>query len=960
MMAAEPSDTTPLLFLSHAGHDSTAALRLAEIVEATTAAKEAGLRVWVDKDDLRAGTGWQAQLEELIELRSTAFAVYVGKSPVDGWVESEMRLALSRARSDRRYKFMRIFSPDCPGSVGLPGFARQYQAVRDIENNSKELSKLVAAVLNKEPNSDVALVNDPFPGLQAFEERDARLFFGREDETYALVQSLRRTPLLMIVGDSGAGKSSLVKAGLLPAFRNGALIETIGNGLKDDCWHVIETRPSGRPFGRLAESTSDVAAANGKNPETRSRIRDDINSVNFADFDRAQFEKVRGAIRESAPVGAHFLIAVDQFEELFVASDRNERAAYIQLIDSLCDLDDSTFRVVMTMRNDYYNLCSEYPTFYDRLEGRDSASKYIVRRISEDGLRRCITEPLRLAGVTGDTVTAYTNDVLSDLNERPGDLALLQVALYETWQRKNQFGGNLSASFATVGRVAGALATAANDVINHELTEGDRGLADSVFIRLARLGDTGGPVRRIATRDEFDDSRWKLIQKLATRKGGRLLLIGGSEIAQTVEIAHEALVTQWPRYHRLITDAAQSGDKRRLDAVIEKAIKGREELKAGQKVDRLTGNALDEACMINDRHENWLAGYEKEFIRVSQSARLKRFWLERAAIICLVVLAMFAAGFGWYGFDRGAVANQEARKAQTLTWHMLIAAAVNELEGGQAKNALVIARRAVDAEGLILNSNEEGLIALLSPYVTTIWSRLFSPKSDRALTAFRPSIATAVLRSAVFLNHYSSTLNPHGRTVTHALFSPKGDQVLTTSRDGTVHLSRTTDGGLIAALTPHVGAVEHALFSLKGDQVLTRSGYGTVHLSRTTDGGLIAALKPHVGVVWNALFSPKGDQVLTASDDDTVHLSRATDGGLIAALNPHGRAVWNALFNPKGDQVLTTSDDGTVHLSHTLPAIEDARLYAEHFVDTWIISTSKQRKYGIESALSSHSTPLPK
>ena len=137
---------------------------------------------------------------------------------------------------------------------------------------------------------------------------------------------------------------------------------------------------------------------------------------------------------------------------------------------------------------------------------------------------------------------------------------------------------NLVATFqrhsATVGRVAGALATAANDVINHELTEGDRGLADSVFIRLARLGDTGGPVRRIATRDEFDDSLWKLIQKLATRKGGRLLLIGGSEIAQTVEIAHEALVTQWPRYHRLITDAAQSGDKRRLDAVIEKGDKG--------------------------------------------------------------------------------------------------------------------------------------------------------------------------------------------------------------------------------------------------------------------------------------------------------------------------------------------------------------------------------------------------
>jgi hypothetical protein len=118
-----------VLFLSHAGVDAEAALKLADLIEGTPEASEHGLKVWVDKRDLEAGSGWQQQLEQAIEDRSSAFAVYLGATGIINWVDSEVRLALSRARGPEKYPFIPIISARAEGSGALPGFARQYQGV---------------------------------------------------------------------------------------------------------------------------------------------------------------------------------------------------------------------------------------------------------------------------------------------------------------------------------------------------------------------------------------------------------------------------------------------------------------------------------------------------------------------------------------------------------------------------------------------------------------------------------------------------------------------------------------------------------------------------------------------------------------------------------------------------------------------------------------------------------------
>jgi hypothetical protein len=122
-----------LLFLSHAGIDTEAAHALKQRLEAAPKAREYGLRVWFDKDDLRAGKRWQIQLEEVIQHRSTAFAVYVGSRGVVNWVDAEIQLALGRAVTDPAYRFIPILAPQAPGSEALPGFVALYQGVADVE-----------------------------------------------------------------------------------------------------------------------------------------------------------------------------------------------------------------------------------------------------------------------------------------------------------------------------------------------------------------------------------------------------------------------------------------------------------------------------------------------------------------------------------------------------------------------------------------------------------------------------------------------------------------------------------------------------------------------------------------------------------------------------------------------------------------------------------------------------------
>jgi Novel STAND NTPase 1/TIR domain len=164
----------------------------------------------------RPGQPWQAQIEEAIRHRSAAFAVYVGSCGVVNWVDAEIQLALGRAVTDPDYRFIPILAPQAPGPEALPGFVALYQGVADVEGRPDQFAKLVAAILGRDAAGTGKLEAEPFFGLKAVDEDRAHLFFGREQEAETLLRLLRHEPLVMVTGDSGSGKSSLARAGLVP------------------------------------------------------------------------------------------------------------------------------------------------------------------------------------------------------------------------------------------------------------------------------------------------------------------------------------------------------------------------------------------------------------------------------------------------------------------------------------------------------------------------------------------------------------------------------------------------------------------------------------------------------------------------------------------------------------------------------------------------------------------------
>lgn len=235
----------PTLFLSHSGADTQAARMLKRMILDTPAAKESDLTVWLDVEDgLRPGdAGWQRQIEEAIDA-AHAFCVYVGANGVVNWIEREVRLGLTRATGANAIPFITALALGVePGA--LPPFARQHQCVRDPLGDPAALAALLRAALGGAERP--RLVENPFIGLRATEESDAHLFFGREAEVAELAALLRVKPLVAVVADSGSGKSSLLRAGLAPAFRGGAL-DPEGRPQRDGARrHVVVMRPGGDP-----------------------------------------------------------------------------------------------------------------------------------------------------------------------------------------------------------------------------------------------------------------------------------------------------------------------------------------------------------------------------------------------------------------------------------------------------------------------------------------------------------------------------------------------------------------------------------------------------------------------------------------------------------------------------------------------------------------------------------------
>jgi hypothetical protein len=593
------------IFLSHAGEDAQQARCLSSLLS------NAGLEVWLDVERLTPGDRWMEELESA--LSAAHFVVlYVGRSGIRNWVDREVRVALDRSVRDPAFRLIPVLGPGSnPESLGP--FLKQYQWVdlREGLEDPARIKRLLEGISGR-PAENVSLLppdKAPFLGLLAFQEEDSLLFYGRDRETAELLEKMRGGPFLTVVGDSGSGKSSLVRAGLIPALRRGRFHD--GNAWVGS-WRVAITRPGNDPFGELAESL----------PDLKPEMPDDDNKARFIKGAREElgegFEGLRSRIAALVPRGTRTLLVVDQFEELFTGTDKLEKRRLF--VDSLLAVarteTERPVHVVITLRADFYSRCWEHPELVNRM----NACLYNVRRVGSEQLREVIEKPLALAGA--EAQDGLVDDLLDDVGEEPGNLPLLEHALLQLWERRRDRTLTHDA-YRKIGRLSGALKNHAEQVYNSLDAQG-QAQARRIFLTLTQLGDASEDTRRRVRSSDLPgaDSRLKDPTEVLVRLSKARLITGGGDVAaegkpedEWVEVSHEALIRGWPRLRGWLEE---SRDAIRFERRLIRAAEEWDGLSPKRHPDRLLqGYLLEEALQWS--RNNPVPPLVREFITAAMA-----------------------------------------------------------------------------------------------------------------------------------------------------------------------------------------------------------------------------------------------------------------------------------------------------------------------------------------------------
>lgn len=533
--------------------------------------------------------------------------------------------------------------------------------------------------------------SNPFPGLRPFETSESYLFFGREGQAEELLQRLLRIRLLAVLGTSGSGKSSLVRAGLVPYLLK----------LPESHWRVATFRPGGNPINSLASALNkpDVIGKVAENEEDAIRDRM-LLEVRLRRGSLGLIEVVRLA---RLPEDEKVLIVIDQFEEVFrcidFSNNREDSAAFVKLILEASRQTELPIYIVLTMRSDFIGDCSQ---FHDLPEAV-AAGLYLIPRMTRAERRAAIEEPVRIAG--GSISRRLTNRLLNDAGEDPDQLPIMQHALMRTWENWNSGPPGLPMdlqNYLAIGGMTEALSKHANEAFDELDSEGKE-IARRMFQALTEKGADNRKIRRatsVATLAEVVGvpipDLIKVIDEF--RKPGRSFLMPPSDVPldneTSIDISHESLIRHWNRLAAWVDEEAESSTTyRRLR---ETAI-----LHAANKAGLWNDPDLAIALAWKERTnptEAWAERYggqfktAMDFLEASRAARdaelrRQRQFSQRVAMVAALVIIGLSGATLWAWHEKGlaqssALAAQQARidvsQVATLSRHLLSEAVQDE------------------------------------------------------------------------------------------------------------------------------------------------------------------------------------------------------------------------------------------------------------------------------------------
>lgn len=785
--------------------------------------------------------------------------------------------------------FRRVMSSEL-GMTLIPARISDASPTRNLPPTS--LGKTVVIDLPVEPKN-------PYKGLRPFQEADAAEFFGRKSLVERLLKRLDKSRFLAVVGPSGSGKSSVVKAGMLPMLRRGVIM-----GSQD--WFIVQMVPGARPFEELEAALLSVAA--NSPPEK------------LADYLRNHPTAFQTVVKQMLPSQDDtLLLVIDQFEEVFTQTEaESERALFLKcLYRAVADV-DSRVRVVVTLRADLY----DRPLLYADFGGLVRENTEVVLPLNTSEMEDAIVGPAHWLGVRFEP--GLVSAIITDVNQQPGALPLLQYALTELFERRNGFVLTLAA-YQESGGVLGALGRRADELYN-SLDAVSQEAARQLFLRMVTLGDGAEDTRRRVVREELTrivgDRR--IMQRVIDSFGKyRLLTFDHEPVtrAPTVEVAHEALIRVWGRLRNWLD---VSRDDLRLHQRL--AVMTDEWLNAGYDPSYLASGArLAQFEVLEASGNIALSQDEVNYLRASSAAKRRAARRLRLLIAGLIVFSVIALGLALVALDRQAAAIREQERADLEAGVARSRElAVTALSGVQKHDlALLLSLEAMrsadtfEARSSLLSNLQS------SPYLLTY---LHGGDSIRTV-AYSPNgrlIASGGKDQAVTLwegrRALGEPLTGHEGWINSVAFSPDNHLVISGSADGTVRIWDVQTRQLMGEpLSGHGGAVWCLAVSPDGRTVASGNADGTIDLWNVEE--LAAARAPltgHEDAVYGLAFSPDGRILASGSGDNTIRLWDAQTGDPLGEpLSGHRNWVMSVAFSPDGSLLTSTGVDRTIVLWDT-------------------------------------------
>ncbi len=815
----------------------------------------------------------------------------------------------------------------------------------------------VTAILDEEGE-----VVCPYQGLQAFDREQKEFFFGRKRLVEAIKQKLDKTPFVPIIGASGSGKSSVVRAGLIP------WLEEEGN------WHILEPiKPGFEPLVELRGAFKSFFKGKDEK-QLKAFIEEEQN-----------YPKGLIKLLEKLPNSKQFLLVVDQFEELFtVCAEEKERRRFIELLTQVTELTAYRLAVVTTMRADFLEPCLHYPMLHQQIQ--DQA--VFMPPLAGVDLKDVITEPARRQGYTLEEELVFK--ILEDVGKEPGFLPLLEFALTKLWQKRDREKRLLTLEeYDKLGGLTGALDLHAERVYRYRDFESDSPLNERsgeekdwikrIFLRLVRTGAQEKDTRQrqpksmllaiAGNRFEEQEAIKDLLEGEEGLVRGRLLVTGQDRqnAEPWIDLAHEALIEGW---HQLADWRQEGRDLRRLTDRLEDAL--REWQKNSNDDNLMMGGLLAQVREQWQELEQKLSPIAKEFYQQSYAREQEKITALQQALlreqtaratdllstqpVNAAILAIQATGHSleWLGEVFSPVEGTLRKIAEVAReknifkghnhWISCVAFSPNGqyiVSGGADGTVRLWDLQGNSIRSLVYGHNIHVNSVTFSPdsqYVLSggndqkirLWDLQGNPigepfhghEVDVSSVAFSPNgryIASGSRDKTVRLwdrqgNQIGKPFQGHEDAVISVAFSPDGQHIISGSRDKTVRLWDLQGNQIGKPFQGHEDQVVCVAFSPDNQSIASSGRDGTVRLWDYQGTPIGQPLKGHDGAVISVAFSPNGQCIASGGKDRTVRLWDRTGNLIGQPLQGHKDTVVSVHFSPDNQFLISGSDDTTLRL----------------------------------------------